>query len=190
MMTDAEINARVQALSDEDVQAIADDTEWELPWYRAVPLRVRMAQEILRLRAENIGQRVSLAAFASGHPGFVLRIEALEAERDNWQKTAKGWQDRWENETAQLEAEADLYRRGYELIGAADISNYLAKCQQARNIDDLEAENKRLLAIESAAKLVMDDVYENKAVIDCLSREKLPLKTVWQSLADALRGKP
>ena len=32
---------------------------------------------------------------------------------------------------AGLQAEAELYRRGYDLIGAADISNYLARCEAA-----------------------------------------------------------
>ncbi len=30
-----------------------------------------------------------------------------------------------------LQGEADLYRRGYHLIGACDISNYLARCAEA-----------------------------------------------------------
>jgi hypothetical protein len=28
-----------------------------------------------------------------------------------------------------VQAEAELYRRGYDLMGAADISEYLAKCE-------------------------------------------------------------
>ncbi len=34
-------------------------------------------------------------------------------------------------EIKRLQGEADLYRRGYELIGACDISNYLALCEEA-----------------------------------------------------------
>ena len=32
---------------------------------------------------------------------------------------------------AMLQAEAELYRRGYHLIGACDIGNYLARCAEA-----------------------------------------------------------
>lgn len=32
---------------------------------------------------------------------------------------------------AGLQAEAELYRRGYHLIGACDIGNYLARCAEA-----------------------------------------------------------
>lgn len=32
------------------------------------------------------------------------------------------------------EHEAELYRRGYDLIGAADISNYLARCEAAGKV--------------------------------------------------------
>jgi hypothetical protein len=35
-------------------------------------------------------------------------------------------------EIASLRSQADLYKRGYELIGAADISNYLALCAEVR----------------------------------------------------------
>ncbi len=35
---------------------------------------------------------------------------------------------------AGLQAEAELYRRGYHLIGAADISNFLARCESAGNV--------------------------------------------------------
>jgi hypothetical protein len=40
--------------------------------------------------------------------------------------------------------EAGLYRHGYELMGAADISEYLALCSSARRADELEAGTKRL----------------------------------------------
>ena len=33
-----------------------------------------------------------------------------------------------------LGAEAELYRRGYHLIGACDISNYLARCEEAGKV--------------------------------------------------------
>lgn len=45
-------------------------------------------------------------------------------------------------EAVGLRAEADLYRRGYGLCGACDISNYLAKCGDSER---LEAERDRLL---------------------------------------------
>lgn len=35
------------------------------------------------------------------------------------------------NLIAGLQAEADLYRRGYDAIGACDIGNYLARCAEA-----------------------------------------------------------
>ena len=35
---------------------------------------------------------------------------------------------------AGVQAEADLYRRGYTLIGACDIGNYLARCESAGKV--------------------------------------------------------
>lgn len=40
---------------------------------------------------------------------------------------------------AGLAADADLYRRGYEAMGAADVSNYLALCATAKDVDILRA---------------------------------------------------
>ena len=192
-MSDADLDARVQALSDEDVQAIADDTNWptgnvaSLTWFRPGPLRVRMAEEILRLRAEvakwkPLTHEEAQAAYdaAEAMPFSAEEIERvvafatdpanrlpndqqslLVAEVRRCQKyvaemeeekealeSSLGDEEAAHQETLQLwqaaKAEANLYYRGYELIGAADISNYLAKCEQARNIDDLEAENEKL----------------------------------------------
>lgn len=33
-----------------------------------------------------------------------------------------------------MKAEAELYRRGYDMIGAMDVSNYLARCEDAGRI--------------------------------------------------------
>lgn len=42
--------------------------------------------------------------------------------------------DRLRTENEFLRGESDLYIRGYQLIGAMDISNYLARCQEAGKI--------------------------------------------------------
>lgn len=44
--------------------------------------------------------------------------------------------DRLRAEVANLRAGDDLYTRGYGLIGACDISNYLALCQLAGDIGE------------------------------------------------------
>ncbi len=51
-MTDAEVDARLAALSDADVQALAADdaTGQELTWYRQRDVIRRLAREVLTLR--------------------------------------------------------------------------------------------------------------------------------------------
>ncbi len=51
-MTDTEVDARLAALSDADVQALADDdaTGQELTWYRQRDVIRRLAREVLALR--------------------------------------------------------------------------------------------------------------------------------------------
>ncbi len=49
-MTDAELDARVTALSSDDLREIVADTS-DLPWYRSHALRVALAREVLKLRA-------------------------------------------------------------------------------------------------------------------------------------------
>jgi FtsZ-binding cell division protein ZapB len=48
------------------------------------------------------------------------------------------------NELAGLRAESDLYRQAYQMIGACDISNFLAKCSLAVDYDDVVEERDRL----------------------------------------------
>jgi cell division protein FtsB len=56
---------------------------------------------------------------------------------------------RLEEENAALRGESDLYHRGYDAMGAADISEYLALCKSVRQV---EAENAQLrLRLLSAA---------------------------------------
>ena len=53
-MTDAELDARVQALSDEDVVLLADrNATSDLGYYRGFDVKIRLAQEVLRLRQAN-----------------------------------------------------------------------------------------------------------------------------------------
>lgn len=50
-----------------------------------------------------------------------------------------------EHQLAGLQTEADLYRRGYEKIGACDISNYLALCENLpQEVQRLEVEVAKL----------------------------------------------
>ena len=70
--TDAELDARVQALSDEDVVLLADrNATSDLGYYRGFDVKIRLAQEVLKLRRINHGTRESLQ--------FILAHECSDA---------------------------------------------------------------------------------------------------------------
>lgn len=92
-MTDAELDARVKELRDDDLRDIAEDSypracPVRLTYYRPQLLMQEMAKEILRLRAENLRLRTCETCKLVGGEGcFGFRCDEcwseLEAERDS-----------------------------------------------------------------------------------------------------------
>jgi hypothetical protein len=68
------------------------------------------------------------------HARYGDRIRTHNPDCWKWADHAECTVARLVAEVRRLSAEADLYRRGYDLIGACDISNYLARCAEAGKV--------------------------------------------------------
>lgn len=93
------------------------------------------AAELADLRAEARQLRRELGRYSmdAGHADHCrgLARAAVAALGLEWDDTAPV---DITQAIAGLKADSELYQRGYDLIGAMDISNYLARCREAGQI--------------------------------------------------------